>query len=249
MKKFLVLIESHLAAATIGFAAGVYFLPILTAPPAPTASEVEAAAGATEYSGEFRRDLRDSDALHWGEGTVYVGRESISLRGSIAPGPAYKLYLSPEFVETEVPYTVDVEFDIIGFSNNPMEMINLQHAATVFFKKNKELLMDLDSTDPSVGRAKYEMDLTTDGDFKRTGQPNNSNLMSFSGRMVIRGFDVDVTAGIDSGGDIAGVPKNEVINRGFTSDEDTGVELDPPEQIGINSDPLVVRSIKSPGGC
>lgn len=54
-----------------------------------------------EFSGQFRRDLQDSDALHWGEGTVFVGNTAISLEGSIAPGPDYKLYLSPEFVETE----------------------------------------------------------------------------------------------------------------------------------------------------
>jgi hypothetical protein len=32
---------------------------------------------------------------------VSVGPRSISLTGRLAPGPDYKLYLSPEFVETE----------------------------------------------------------------------------------------------------------------------------------------------------
>ena len=43
-------------------------------------------------------------ALHWGEGSVSVGTASISLMGKLAPGPDYKLYLSPEFVETEVNF-------------------------------------------------------------------------------------------------------------------------------------------------
>lgn len=149
-----------------------------------------------------------------------------------------------EFVETEVPYTVDVAFDIIGFSNNAMEIINLQHAATVYFKKNKFFVMDKDRDDPSLGKVRYEMELETD--FKRNGQPSNSNIISFGGRMVIRGFDIDQTAGIDSGGSIAGIPKNEIINRGFTSDEDTGVQLDEIEQVSLGSS-LIVRSIKSPG--
>ena len=51
--------------------------------------------------GRFRRDLKDSDALHWGEGEVSVGAKAIALAGEIAPGPDYKLYLSPRFVETE----------------------------------------------------------------------------------------------------------------------------------------------------
>ncbi|UCG74241.1 MAG: DM13 domain-containing protein [Chromatiales bacterium] len=101
MKKILLLTASHAAALLLGFAAGIYVLPILTAPAAPPAAEVRAMAERAEFSGQFRRDLQDSDALHWGEGTVFVGNTAISLEGSIAPGPDYKLYLSPEFVETE----------------------------------------------------------------------------------------------------------------------------------------------------
>jgi hypothetical protein len=103
MKKLLLLI-THLAALGIGFALGIYALPILTAPASPTPSEVGAAAGAAAFRGQFRRDLKDSDALHWGEGTVSVGPRSIALAGRLAPGPDYKLYLSPEFVETEADF-------------------------------------------------------------------------------------------------------------------------------------------------
>ena len=104
MKKLLVLAVSHLAALGIGFALGIYLLPILVAPDAPTASEVAAAAQQATYKGTFRRDLKDSDALHWGEGTVSVGARTIALAGKLAPGPDYKLYLSPEFVETEADF-------------------------------------------------------------------------------------------------------------------------------------------------
>lgn len=104
MKKWLVPAGTHVAALGLGFAAGVYFLPILTAPEAPAEAEVRAAATAADFSGEFVRDLQDSDALHWGEGKVSIGRDAISLEGQIAPGPDYKLYLSPEFVETEADF-------------------------------------------------------------------------------------------------------------------------------------------------
>ena len=76
-------------------------LPILTAPEAPSVDQVRSAAAAAGFQGEFRRDLADSDALHWGEGTLYVGPDSIALDGRLAPGPDYRLYLSPQFVETE----------------------------------------------------------------------------------------------------------------------------------------------------
>ncbi len=98
------LIVSHLVVGLIGFAAGIYVLPILTAPPAPETAEVQAIAAQARFSGEFRRDLEGSDALHWGEGTISIGRDAISLQGSIAPGPDYRLYLSPEFVETEAEF-------------------------------------------------------------------------------------------------------------------------------------------------
>ena len=104
VKRLLVLAVTHGAALAAGFALGIYFLPILTAPAAPSAGDVTAAAGGAEFKGEFRRDLKDSDFLHWGEGTVSVSRGAITLMGRIAPGPDYKLYLSPEFVETEADF-------------------------------------------------------------------------------------------------------------------------------------------------
>lgn len=103
MKK-LALLGSHLLAIALGFALGVYFLPILTAPAAPSAAEVGSQAAQAAFTGQFRRDLKDSDALHWGEGTVSVTRTSIGLLGELAPGPDYKLYLSPAFVETEADF-------------------------------------------------------------------------------------------------------------------------------------------------
>jgi Electron transfer DM13 len=103
MKKLL-LVASHALTLVIGFGLGVYFLPILIAPDAPSGTEIAAQAKAAIYSGQFRRDLKDSDALHWGEGTVSVSAQSIALAGKLAPGPDYKLYLSRQFVETEADF-------------------------------------------------------------------------------------------------------------------------------------------------
>lgn len=104
MKKVLLLAVSHVLAAAAGFALGIYALPILTAPAAPSAAEVAAQTGQAAYTGQFRRNLKGSDLLHWGEGTVSVGRQSIAFEGELAPGPDYQLYLSPEFVETEADF-------------------------------------------------------------------------------------------------------------------------------------------------
>ena len=103
-RRLLLLFASHSAVAAAGFAAGIYALPILIAPPVPTAEELKAAASDVRFTGTFRRDLKDSDALHWGEGVVSIAPKAISLAGRLAPGPDYKLYLSPEFVETEADF-------------------------------------------------------------------------------------------------------------------------------------------------
>lgn len=104
MRRKLFLAVSHVLAAAVGFAMGIYALPILTAPAAPSAAEVASHTNQAMYTGRFRRDLKGSDILHWGEGTVSVGRQSIAFVGKLAPGPDYKLYLSPEFVETEADF-------------------------------------------------------------------------------------------------------------------------------------------------
>ena len=103
-KKSVLLLGSHLIAIALGFGLGIYALPILIAPAGPTDAEVRVVAGDARFSGTFRRDLADSDRFHWGKGTVFVGPETISLEGRLAPGPDYKLYLSPEFIETEADF-------------------------------------------------------------------------------------------------------------------------------------------------
>ena len=100
MKRPLILALTHLLTLAAGVVLGIYLLPILAAPPAPSAAEVQAASATATFRAEFKRQLKGSDALHWGEGALAVGPASISLMGRIAPGPAYKLYLVPEFVET-----------------------------------------------------------------------------------------------------------------------------------------------------
>lgn len=102
--RWLLLVVSHGLALAVGFALGVYFLPILTAPEPPSSSELATLASGATYRGEFSRDRKDSDALHWGEGQILVGAKAITFTGRLAPGPNYKLYLSPEFVETEADF-------------------------------------------------------------------------------------------------------------------------------------------------
>lgn len=101
MARLLYLGLTHATALALGFVAGIYALPILIAPEAPSSADVTSVAVDAEFSAQFRRDLPGSDRLHWGEGIVSVGKRAVSLMGSIAPGPDYRLYLAPEAVESK----------------------------------------------------------------------------------------------------------------------------------------------------
>jgi hypothetical protein len=98
------LLVTHGAMLAAGFAAGIYVLPILTAPKGPDAQTVQRAAQDASHRATFRRDLKGSDFLHWGEGEVAVGARRIAHSGRLSPGPDYKLYLVPDFVEDEAGF-------------------------------------------------------------------------------------------------------------------------------------------------
>ena len=101
MKKILAYFASDLLALAIGFGAGVYFLPILTAGDGPSAAELAQAAGKAKYTAVFKKDLPGSDFLHWAQGTVAVSEDAIAFEGKIAPGPDYKVYLTSSYVGTK----------------------------------------------------------------------------------------------------------------------------------------------------
>ena len=111
MKK-LVLLSTHLAMGAVGFGLGVYAVPILIEPDSPSSSSVEAISQQAIYTGEFTRDRQDSDFLHWGEGIVSVSESAIAFEGELAPGPDYKVYLSPKFIETEQAFN-DIKNELL----------------------------------------------------------------------------------------------------------------------------------------
>ena len=101
MFRWILLLGTHGAMLAIGFALGIYLLPILTAPDSPDEAMLAETAEAALFTAELSRDLKGSDFLHWGEGTISVTPDKIVHEGALSPGPDYKLYLSPVFVETE----------------------------------------------------------------------------------------------------------------------------------------------------
>jgi len=113
------------------------------------------------------------------------------------------------------PYTVDAVFSLVGVSDEPNELLSLMALATQYFERNPFLYLQRDPTDATLGRVRYEMDFTDDGDLADTSVPNESNIRSFSGTFVIRGFDIE---------GVAGFPTDAVRTKtAYTDDE--GVRL------------------------
>lgn len=97
----LVLTAKFVAGLVIGFGLGVYYLPILIADAPAEQSLVLAEAESADRQAMFVRDRKDSDGLHWGEGTLFLSENRVTLDGEVSPGPDYRIYLTPRFVETE----------------------------------------------------------------------------------------------------------------------------------------------------
>lgn len=116
-----------------------------------------------------------------------------------------------EYLRRRVGYTVDLEFAIVGVSDNKMELLSLMAVVNGFFEKNKFLELLRDPNDSTKGSARYEMDFTEDGDLATIGAPNDSNIRAFSGRFVIRGFDMQ---------DLTGFADDQTVGRTASTDDD-----------------------------
>ena len=103
MKKLLLLI-THAGALLVGIALGIYLLPILVEPESPGTEAIAASQSGALFSTEFKRELKGSDFLHWGEGRLTLTASQAVFEGELAPGPDYYLYLTPQFVEDEAGF-------------------------------------------------------------------------------------------------------------------------------------------------
>lgn len=115
------------AGLVIGFALGVYFLPVLTEEKGLDTAALVRLEASAERSGTFTRDLPGSDAFHWGEGTVWASDTRIWLEGKISPGLDYRLYLTPSLATDEASFLKNKDQsiqvgDVKAFSNFSLDL-------------------------------------------------------------------------------------------------------------------------------
>ena len=105
MKRLLTgLLAGLILGGVVGFAAGIYTLPVLIEwrsakqelTSVPTFAE-------TDPVGKFDRNSPGSDPLHWGEGTIRLSADQLFFEDDVklAPGPDYRIYFTRKFVETK----------------------------------------------------------------------------------------------------------------------------------------------------
>lgn len=93
------------------------------------------------------------------------------------------------------PDTNDLEFAITVVSDSKVELLNLQSLLKQFMERNPYLYMVRDPSDPSQGRVKWEMDWTPGTGLSTSRSLNEANLRSFSGTLVVVGFDFEELPG------------------------------------------------------
>jgi hypothetical protein len=109
---------------------------------------------------------------------------------------------------SRTPRTVDVSYRIFGLDDKMVRAHNLLALVLQFFHLNMTLKLDRDPADLSKGSVQYE--LISSGDFAFTSQPNASDVRSFAGTVIIRGFQIEA---------IAGFPTQMVRERGAQADD------------------------------
>ena len=156
MKKIIILLFSHSFILAIGFGLGVYFLPILTAPKSVEISKINEYENKSLFQTEFVRDLRGSDPFHWGEAKVTISSKNITVNGSIAPGPDYKLYVTNEFTQHEdeflpIKKTAKYVAEVKSFKNFVVEV-----PSNIDVSKYNTVVIWCESFNEFITAAKYQ---------------------------------------------------------------------------------------------
>jgi hypothetical protein len=173
-------------------------------------------------------DLLNITGLAQLPGIALIGPDLVENRFYSQNKPQVSLSSTPgEYLKRRVGYTVDMEFTIVGVSDLKMEILNLMAAVNSYFERNKYIEFQRDASDSSLGTVQYEIDLTADGDLKTIETPNDSNIRAFSGRFVIRGFDMQ---------DLTGFDTDQIIGKTASTDDEgvrlTSVQLGTSYKIG-----------------
>lgn len=134
------------------------------------------------------------------------------------------------FVIRAPPTTVTIKYDLIGVSDDPVEVLNLLEAVRRYFRKNAYLRVDRSGTDPAQGSVQYDLEFYGTVPAAVTHQGDNTNVESFAGEVRVRGVLLEDMPGAPTAkppGIPASLPHEATVGYGHvTVDSPAAVELD-----------------------
>lgn len=98
------------------------------------------------------------------------------------------------FVALRPPVLRDAQMTLVGVSDNKEELLTLEEALDLFFRKNPELYVQRDDTDPSFGSVGFDMQRTSDPQFGTT--TDGSNICFFSCEVVVQNIPRQAMPGL-----------------------------------------------------
>lgn len=101
---------------------------------------------------------------------------------------------------------VDILVSAVVVTDDPIELVNLVGIMRRFARKNAELLVAVDPSDPSKGRFEYPLEWEQGTAINVTAQRGGDNLHSFTGQLSVRGVSTGAMPIAYSGPMPAGVP-------------------------------------------
>lgn len=158
--------------------------------------------------------------------TVFDVPEIASLPAVVLSGPKskwnpiYEYDKTPEqavgstgFNRRRMIRTVDLTWQVTVYDDHELRILNLFALMEQFVVSNVWLYVQRDPSDSSLGTVRYELEEAEE--WQITTAPNTSNVKSFSGQLLIRGFQYE---------DIIGFPNQMVRETGQTADTITTEE-------------------------
>ena len=97
------------------------------------------------------------------------------------------------------PYTVDLQFTVLGVAELTRQLLDLMAATMQFVNRTRFIEVVCDPDNPELGSVRLDLDFVDSaGEPSVTSRLGESNVRTFSGTVIIRGFDLEGVNGISS---------------------------------------------------
>lgn len=139
-------------------------------------------------------------------------------------------------------YMVDLTFDIVGYSDNDVEFLNLLSLCTQWKDRNQTIAIPCDFNDLNAGSVELDFRVPLGGDFKvekQVGNTANSGLKVFRGQVLIQALPLGAIEGISQ----------DNANGATTTVAEDGLVIEQIQQTGNNPLSSITQAHRGPVDC